>query len=42
MTSDRLALPLIGQDSEPSVEVTKADVAAALEAEDIERYGHRV
>ncbi len=35
----RLTFPLIGQDSEPKVEVTNADIAAALEAEDIERYG---
>ena len=33
-----LTLPLIGQDNEPKVEVTNADVAAAIEAEDIERY----
>jgi hypothetical protein len=35
----RLAFPLIGRDSEPRVEVTSADIAAALEAEDVERYG---
>jgi hypothetical protein len=35
----RLTLPLIGQDSEPRVEVTNAGIAAAFEAEDIERYG---
>jgi plasmid stability protein len=35
----RLTFPLIGRDSEPTVEVTNADIAAALEAEDIERYG---
>jgi hypothetical protein len=35
----RLSLPLIGRDSDPRVEVTNADIAAALEAEDIERYG---
>jgi hypothetical protein len=35
----RLAFPLIGRDSEPRVEVTNADIAAALEAEDMERYG---
>ncbi len=35
----RLAFPLIGRDSDPRVEVTNADIAAALEAEDIERYG---
>jgi hypothetical protein len=35
----RLAFPLIGQDSEPRVEVTNADIAAVFEAEDTERYG---
>jgi hypothetical protein len=35
----RLTFPLIGQDSEPRVEVTSADIAAALDAGDIERYG---
>jgi plasmid stability protein len=35
----RVAFPLIGTDSDPGVEVTNADIAAALEAEDIERYG---
>ena len=35
----RLAFPLIGRDSEPRIEVTNADIAAALEAEDVERYG---
>lgn len=35
----RVALPLIGQDSEPRVEVTNADIEAAFEAEDAERYG---
>lgn len=34
----RLAFPLIGRDSEPRVEVTNADIEAALEAEDVERY----
>jgi hypothetical protein len=37
-SASRLTFPLIGQDSEPKVEVTNADIAAALEAEDIERY----
>jgi hypothetical protein len=35
----RVTFPLIGQDCEPRVEVTNADIAAAFEAEDIERYG---
>jgi hypothetical protein len=35
----RLAFPLIGRDSDPRVEVTNADIAATLEAEDVERYG---
>ena len=35
----RLALPLIGRDSEPRADVTNADIEAALEAEDVERYG---
>jgi hypothetical protein len=38
-SAGRLTFPLIGQDSEPVVEVTNADIAAALEAEEIERYG---
>jgi plasmid stability protein len=38
-SAGRLTFPLIGQDSEPRVEVTNANMAAALEAEDIERYG---
>ena len=36
--SGRLTFPLIGRDSDPRVEVTNADIAAALEAEDIDRY----
>lgn len=35
----RLTLPLIGRDSEPRTDVTNADIAAAFEAEDIERFG---
>ncbi|HEY2577432.1 MAG TPA: hypothetical protein VGI74_14090 [Streptosporangiaceae bacterium] len=35
----RLSFPLIGQDAEPGVEVTNADIEAALTAEDMERYG---
>lgn len=35
----RITFPLIGRDGEPRVEVTNADIQAAVEAEDIERYG---
>jgi hypothetical protein len=35
----RVAFPLIGTDSDPRVDITSADIADALEAEDIERYG---
>ena len=35
----RITFPLIGRDAEPRVEVTNADIEAAFEAEDIERYG---
>jgi hypothetical protein len=35
----RASFPLIGRDSEPSVEITNEDIAATLEAEDVERYG---
>ena len=35
----RLSFPLIGRDSDPKVEVTNADIAAVLDAEDVERYG---
>ncbi len=34
----RVALPLIARDAVPAVLVTNDDIAAALEAEDIERY----
>ena len=34
----RVALPLIGRDSDPRVEVTNADIADALDADDVERY----
>jgi hypothetical protein len=34
----RLSFPLIGRDDEPRAEVTNADIEAAFEAEDIERY----
>jgi len=36
---ERLTFPLIGQDRDPRVEVTNADIAAAVEAEDVEQYG---
>jgi plasmid stability protein len=35
----RVTFPLIGTDSDPRVDITSADIADALEAEDIERYG---
>lgn len=34
----RVTLPLIAPDAAPAVLVTNDDIAAALEAEDIERY----
>lgn len=34
----RLNFPLIGRDEGPKVEVTNADIDAALAAEDVERY----
>jgi hypothetical protein len=34
----RVAFPLVGRDATASVTVTNADIEAALEAEDIERY----
>jgi hypothetical protein len=37
----RVALPLIARDAAPSVLVTNDDIAAALEAEDVERYSSR-
>jgi hypothetical protein len=39
--SGRVRLPLVGQGAAPSVEVTNADIAAALESEDVERYRPR-
>jgi hypothetical protein len=36
--SGRVALPLIASEATPSVLVTSDDIAAALEAEDAERY----
>lgn len=35
----RVELPLIGRDDEPAVTVSSADIEAAFDAEDIERYG---
>jgi hypothetical protein len=37
----RVSLPLIGREASPSVDVTNADIEAALEAEDIDRYAGR-
>jgi hypothetical protein len=34
----RLNFPLIGRDEGPKVDVTSADIDAAFEAEDVERY----
>ena len=34
----RVVLPLIARDAAPTVLVTNDDIAAALEAEDIDRY----
>lgn len=34
----RVALPLIARDASPAVLVTNDDIAAALEADDVERY----
>ena len=35
----RLSFPLIGQDREPKVQVTNADIAATFADEDTKRYG---
>lgn len=37
----RVTLPLVGRGAVPAVSVTNDDIAAALESEDIERYGGR-
>jgi hypothetical protein len=37
----RVSLPLIGREASPSVDVTNADIEAALEAEDTDRYAGR-
>src|SRR5258708_25246548 len=39
--SGRVSFPLVGRDATPSVNVTNADIEAALEAEDIDRYARR-
>jgi hypothetical protein len=38
-SAGKVTFPLIGRDSEPRVEVTNADIEAAFDAEDVERYG---
>jgi hypothetical protein len=35
----RVVLPLLGRDVAPTAVVTNADIEAALEADDIDRYG---
>ena len=37
----RVALPLISRGAQPSIDVTNADIDAALEAEDTQRYAGR-
>jgi hypothetical protein len=37
----RVSFPLVGRDAVPSVSVTNADIEAALEAEEIDRYAGR-
>jgi len=37
----RVTLPLIGRDASPSVNITNADIDAALETDDIDRYAGR-
>ena len=34
----RISLPLIGHEARPGINVTNADIDAALEAEDADRY----
>jgi hypothetical protein len=36
--SGRVTLPLLGRDATPEITMTNADIEAALEADDIERY----
>jgi hypothetical protein len=35
----RVTLPLIGRGAAPEILITNADIAAALDADDIDRYG---
>ncbi len=37
----RVSLPLVGREASPKVNVTNADIEAALDAEDIDRYAGR-
>jgi hypothetical protein len=37
----RVSLPLVGRGASPTVNVTNADIEAALDAEDTERYAGR-
>lgn len=37
----RVTLPLVGRESAAAVDVTNADIEAALAADDAERYGNR-
>jgi len=37
----RIVLPLIGRESVPEILVTNEDIAAAFDAEDVERYRAR-
>jgi hypothetical protein len=37
----RVSLPLVGRGGSPTVNVTNADIEAALDAEDTERYAGR-
>lgn len=39
--SGRVVLPLVGRDSEPTVNVTNTDIEETLAAEDTERYDGR-
>lgn len=36
----RVSLPIIGRDATPTVLVTNEDIQAAIDAEDVERYGN--
>jgi hypothetical protein len=37
----RVSVPLVGRESSPSVTMTNADIATALDAEDVDRYAGR-